>query len=462
MEEAKKKSLKKPLLWGGGVLTVGGVLTLVLCLVLPTTKNALSGRLTNAKQKDTTMSKWELSSKSVSIYQTFYRSLVPLLFKGADQNQSFSLVDAFVNLAILSELSPNYQKEITTFLGCSKDELKTAATEIILTTETPYTIYRDGKETITGGFGLNSVWLAPNLRMQGDVTNTLKTLEDSYYADVFHSKPTSQAINAYNEAMTPSRYGNLPKINFSMDIDAAIVSTYDVYDSFTLKETETNRSDFYSKNHQMSFLPNGKAEEKKDYLSRVSYGAHEKIGSSFTGVDSYISSLGFSFYKPNEESTSLSSIIQDVVDEKYEDKDYGVDSNGKDIIPVCTSKIPYFTNGGSLELLDKYSEMGIKCLANDDGALASLVQDALAVVFIKQENTSTLNYEGFVSKSITVTGMCATAAIGTDPNKPTYYYYDYDGNKPFFYSVSRGLRASGTYISLPLIYGTIANPAYSE
>ena len=140
MEEAKKKSLKKPLLWGGGVLSVAGILTLVLCLVLPATKNTLSGRLTNAKQKDTSLSKSAISSKSVSIYQTFYRSLVPLLFAGEDKNQSFSLVDAFVNLAILTELSPNYQNEITTFFGCSKEELKTAATEIILTTETPYIV----------------------------------------------------------------------------------------------------------------------------------------------------------------------------------------------------------------------------------------------------------------------------------------------------------------------------------
>jgi hypothetical protein len=462
MEEAKKKSPKKPLLWGGGVLSVAGILTLVLCLVLPATKNTLSGRLTNAKQKDTSLSKSAISSKSVSIYQTFYRSLVPLLFAGEDKNQSFSLVDAFVNLAILTELSPNYQNEITTFFGCSKEELKTAATEIILTTETPYIVSHEGKETVTGGFGLNSVWLAPYLRMQDDVTDTLKTIEDSYYADVFHAKPTSQAINAYNEKMTPSLYGDLPKVNFSTELDAAIVSTFDVYDSFASKETETNRNDYYSKNHQMSFLPKGAEAEKKDYLSRVSYNAHEKIGSSFTGVDSLISSLSFSFYKANEESTSLSSIVKDVVDENYKEKDYGLDGNNKAIIPVCTSKIPYFTNSGSLELLDKYSEMGLSCLKGNDGALASLVKDILEVVFIKQENTSTLNYEGFVSKSLTVTGIYLTSADGTGMNGPTYCYYDYDGDKPFFYSVSRSLRTDNAFVRLPLIYGTIVNPAYSE
>jgi hypothetical protein len=262
--------------------------------------------------------------------------------------------------------------------------------------------------------------------------------------------------------MTPARYGSLPKVQFDQDIDAALVSTYDVYDSFTSEEQETNRKDYDSKTHKMSFFPKGQSEEKKDYLTHVSYNSHEKIGSTFTGVDSAISSLSFSFYKPNEDVTPLSSIIQDVVDENYKEKDYGLDSHNKAIIPVCTSKIPYFINGGSLELLPKYGEMGLQCLEGTEGALASLVKNPLAVAFIKQENTSTLNYEGFTSKSITVTGMYETSAVGTDPNSPTYCYYDYDGDKPFFYSVSRSLRTGDSYLRLPLIYGTIINPSYSE
>jgi hypothetical protein len=58
--------------------------------------------------------------------------------------------------------------------------------------------------------------------------------------------------------------------------------------------------------------------------------------------------------------------------------------------------------------------------------------------------------------------MHETSAIGTDPNSPAYCYYDYDGDKPFLYSVSRSLRTSDAYLRLPLIYGTIANPSYSE
>lgn len=421
----------------------------------------LNKRVVESQKKETALHSDQLSAKSVSIYETFYKKMVPVALS-LSENKTFSLVDAFVNLALLSKTSgPDYQNDVLSFYSCSQAELDTAAKEILLSLAVPDTCWVEGQEKAYGGFALNSLWIRPEIALKEDQT-TLSSLKNDYFADLFHAEATADAINAYNQAMTPAVYGELPKVNFEDPLDCAIVSTFDVYNAFSEREENQNREDYASGKHKMSFFSEGGAESLKNYLSNTQYWCKEKIGDGFTGVDNRISHLGFSLYKADE-GQPLSKIIKDAVEGIYTYRDYGLDEQGKAIIPVCTSKIPYFEQTTDLELMPIYAQAGLSSMSgSSQGALSKVIQDETqSVVFIKQSNVCSLDYEGFVSKSITITGTNGTAATSINgPSEPTYYRYDYDANKPFLFSVNKDVRVGTDFQNLPILYGTMMDPEY--
>lgn len=457
----KKKT--KGWLIGGSTAVAAAALTTGLCLGLakPNAQKELdASRLTTSVKKEASLHSETISQKSADIYNHFVTTATPLVLGQGTVNQAFSLVDAFLNLALTSRLSEGtYQKDILAFFGCSQDELDSAASEIIRAFAVPFEYETEKVKRYGGGFSLNSLWINPSLGIRNDSQNVLKSAAENYLADVFHVKPQKDRINEYNQEMTPEVYGVLPKVDFADDsCDAALVSTYDVLDSFTQDELEYHQFEYTSGTHKTAFTKADGTEKQVDYLQRVVQGAHEKIGNGFTGVDSSIVKLGFSIYKAND-GVKLGDIIAPAVKGEYSYKDYGKDAKGRDIIPIANTKIPYFNNSSALKLRDLYVQMGLACMDGaTGGALASLVTDpSLAVVKILQNSLQTLDYHGFVSKSVTVEIMC-TSSEPADTR--TFFPYDYDADQSFLYGITKSVKVGDAYQRFPLVYGTIVDPVY--
>lgn len=442
----------------GGIL-LSSALTLTLCLTLiHPAANSSETRLTAARQKDTSLHSMHISARSVEIYQRFVTQIVPAVFAGQDENKSFSLVDSFVNLALLAKTSgASYQSAILGLLNCSLSELDVAVKELIDTAGIPYEkITRDSNQ-ITGGFVLNSIWMDRELSLRENNDAMLTSLEDNYYTDLFHTRPTSQLVNDYNQKMTPAVFGSIPEVEIDSHADAAIVSCYDVLDGFSPDRVEAERTLYESHKHRFDFTRADGGVSQVDYLTSTSR-SYEKLGEHFTGVDTQIVNLGFSIYKPND-GYGLSSIVSPIVAGQFSRQDYGLDNNGKAIVPICTSKLPYFNANSEIQLMPLYQTMGMSCFdGNTSGALCELVKDDMVVFQIFQKNICTLDYHGFIAKSVTVTLMATTAA---DPGgQPTYFFYDYNADKPFVFSLTLPLLVDNQSVSLPLVYGTIVNPTY--
>jgi hypothetical protein len=247
------------------IVKFGGVLLAITALsgCNNTQQAILNERVVKSPKKETTLHSDQLSAKSVSLYETFYKKMVPVVLSSAE-NKTFSLVDAFVNLALLSKTSgPDYQKDVLSFYSCSQTELDTAVKEILLSLAVPDTCWVEGQEKAYGGFALNSLWVRPEIALKEDQT-TLSSLKNDYFADLFHAAPTADAINAYNKAMTPAVYGELPKVNFEDPLDCAIVSTFNVYNAFSEAEENQNREDYASGKHKMSFFSESGEESLKN------------------------------------------------------------------------------------------------------------------------------------------------------------------------------------------------------
>ena len=391
-----------------------------------------------------------VSPSSVQVYQNFVERFVPALFASQEDGQTvtFSVFDAFANVAVNAYLAADAQREqlLGLFGNVSIEEVTLAVKELTWALGTPDG--RNYQEGSKGNYSFNAILLDPN-QIQASPTSAdvLPTLEESYYTTVLQQTPTTENVVGLLEENVPEEYRPLPKIELddSAPNPALSLSSFFIKKDYTDYVKQSHRQEYESKNHYMDYHLGG-VTKKVDYISSLT--THEFMpvyqGDGFIG--SCQTSLDIDFFLP-EENLGLDELI-----EKVATKDYATSSN---MFLRHEIKAPYFKAESDLSLMEPLKNAG--CTNLRAGMLEHLVgAPGMGLVKAKQNNFMKYDYEGFYSASVTYFEYATSA--GGEPTETFELILD----RPFVFSTFDSVLVEGQYgkTKLPTTFGQIVDPGY--
>jgi hypothetical protein len=393
-----------------------------------------------------------ISEKTEAIYRSFCTQMAPYVFQDYAQSRSFSAVDAFVNLCLIGYASSDtIASAVVSGLGAtSREDLKTAAKEIILALGSPGKEYRG---TEAGGFALQSIWLSEALPLSEDLGGIKADLADAFYCSVFHHQPTTGEVNKYYASETPEAFAETPSTEIPQGIESASISAFyliDKYDSTTSKDYE---DEYHSNSHYLDYHLDG-ATKKVNYIETKGYKEQLYINDHFIGADAQISSCSFAYFLPDE-GYSPKDIASDVFKENYTMKSY------KDTETYTVNvKAPYFTiDNNAIDLIPAYKSAGFDVFDHQIGLFGRLLKNEGDQFAVGASQSSIMNYDynGLYSAS-------RTLFAGAGAMEPIEQVYNLVLDRPYVFRVdSRSLYVGTSKEAkrLPMIYGQIYDPAYA-
>jgi serine protease inhibitor len=421
-------------------LSVGGGFAIAQAMKTPTSSTTLlEQQLAKGAEKVESSS---LSPQSQAIYLAFAKKITPvaLLSAGKENSVAFSLTDAFVSYAMEVYLSSDAaQSSYCAALGAnSMEEITKAVQEIstYLGTSSAKTL-RNGYDQITGVFGaanINSLWLDPTLRLREDIAPLLKTLGESYYADLYHATPTEQNLNVWLKAVAPAGFDELPEIKVPKGANASCVSSYFLQDHFLEQDSKEKKEQYTSRNHYIDYTLSDGTKKPVDYLSAYSKGGTVGFGEGYTSASMPITTTNLTYYLPEVGKNPFDLVEPAFFGEVASKKSFDL-----------SLEAPYFSINSDLELMKSLDPLGIASLKRS--SLEKLALEPESLSSIKQDSLLKLDYQGFYAASATVVSNSGSAydPVSFDP-------YDFKLDHPYLFET--------TYRDLPVFYGVVMDPNY--
>lgn len=401
--------------------------------------------LRNVQTIDYSTNEQAVSQKSIAIYNSFYQKIIPEVFKGETASKSFSIPDAFTNVALLTYLSSlGDQDELLQLFGNpTLDELNTAVKEITLALGTPYYYQENNEKLPAGGFSLNSLWLDPELTIKSETEKYFKTCAEDYFASIYHVRPDETKLNKWLEDNVPSEYPSIPKIDMDIpDAAASILSSYFIFKHFPSQSVEGYKSQYQSKKHYLSYTLNSGETKDVDYLLSSNISASKYLGDGFKGAQGR---LGLDYFLPDE-GKKTSDILPAIISQ-----DYSISPDWE-----VNVSVPYFKVENKVDLMAPLKTLGVSSIFNS-GSLSQIVKEDLSVIEIKQFSLTKLDYEGFYGASVTVSLSEATSAEGSEN------VFDLVLNRPYLFTESVSAKTGkNSSVKLPVIFGQIDDPNYPK
>lgn len=392
-----------------------------------------------------------ISDKTAMIYKAFCKEIAPKVFANVEYSQSFSVVDAFINLCLIGYTSSdNISAIVMKGLGAaSREELKDAAREIIYAVGTPTTPYSVGGTY--GGYSLQSLWLDESLGLSDDVETMKGDLENSFFCSVFHHKPVSSEVDKYYQSETPEAFGSSPSASIPDEVDSAAVSSYFLLDKYDSAEAKEYQDEYESGHHLLAYTLLNGIEKQVNYIRTENLDGKLYLNDHFIGADCRIATCSFAYFLPDE-GYGPKDIVNDVFAENYTREGYS-DTQGYDV----TVDAPYFTIESSLDLAPAYQEAGFDFLGQK-GLFGKLLKDNSVQMglFARQGSIINYDYNGLYSAS-------RTFLFGAGAMRPAERIYNLVLNRPYVFRVDSPTIKVGVKDSeekLPIIYGQIYDPAY--
>ena len=386
-----------------------------------------------------------ISATSASIYCAFAKKIAPLALKlnGKTDSLAFSVVDAFVSYSMEVYLSnDNVQASYCQTLGAkSMDEINQAVFEIssYLGTSADYS-YQDGLDEITGRFGaanINSLWLDPDLELQDKIDTLLQGLQEYYFADVYHAKPTQAALQSWLKKVAPTGFDRLPELQVPEDSNASCVSSYFLQDHFLPAQEGYLKEEYQSRNHYLDYTLLDGSKKSVDYIA-TSYrdGGMVYFGDGYASTSTEISKSYLTYYLPDEGTSPF-----DLIDKVF--MNLGQETHGLYRLNV---KAPYFLIKTDLNLTSTLTNLGLSELF--ETSLEKLVKAPEEhVTSIKQDSLLSYDYNGFYAASATVVSNAGAAM------PPELKDYNFVVNRPHLFTTS--------FLGLPVFYGVVNDPGYA-
>ncbi|MCI5745104.1 MAG: hypothetical protein MR270_02340 [Erysipelotrichaceae bacterium] len=437
------------------------VICISLSIILPSSfiNSENNTRLTTPKRNSTTnVYEAFISNETYDSYKTFTNNFVPLCFNTSilekgEQSLGVSIPDAYLCFAITTIVSDdNVQKELLAFMGLNSiDKLKVATKEIV---SSLCTLYIDSSNNLSGGYNLNSIWLNPNkVTLKEKDEQLYKDLEEIFDASIYHKALTSDNANKYLKENGLENFP-VPDINLN-DEDPFATANMSVFYCIDSYDTEKDRylKEYESKNHKMSYTYNGISKDV-DYIE-VEELANVYEGDNFVYSSAHINRLTISYALPDE-GVMPSTIIDDVLENKYTLKKYLNEFGEESSHFIVNFKQPYFKLDNKISLKKDLLEsiLPISCNGGVNERLASGNDGTLCLDEIIQQSIMTFDYNGFYSCSVTIAGSYPESC---EMGK----YFTMNLNRPYLFEVSkRCLKNNREIAYLPMVIGEIIDPGY--
>lgn len=480
---AKKPYEKKHVfpLWAKISIPLGSVVlatSLALGVILPLSQSNYSNlqnhRLTTPKlAKISEVRNNNMSSTTYDSYTSFAKKFASLMMaannKEKEESLGISIPDAYLCLAITGAISTDEARtDVLSYLELKDmDELRTSVKEIV---STMGTLFRNNDDKLVGGYNLNSVWFNPDkvsLIKEKD-EQLYKDLEEVFDASLYLEPLTSDKANQYLKE-NGLKDMPTPKIKLNDEDPSAInvMSTYYCLDYFPEKAKQIYLEQYKSGNHKMDYTNNGDT-SKVDYITQICDGSSVYENDNFYGSRMSIGgNLSMSYFLPNNKNALPSSILDDVLNNNYHQKQSSYYDQENQLQETFAHKVtinaPYFSLDNAAELnrgdLSKILPIITKRGAGERIATANN-GFPMYLDYLKQFSVMKFNYDGFYSCSVTISGIEPTSARWY----PEYEEFVLTLDHPYVFEVTKNLIVgdNATASKIPLVIGEIVDPGYKD
>ena len=468
-------------LWAKISIPVGSVVLasiVALSVILPLSQSKISNlqshRLTTPKlAKISEVRNYDISSTTFNSYTSFAKKFASLMMtannKEKEESLGISIPDAYLCLAITGVISTDEARnDVLSYLEL-KDmgELRTSVREIV---STMGTLFKNKDDKLVGGYNLNSVWFNPekvSLIKEKD-EQLYKDLEEVFDASLYLEPLTSDTANQY---LKENGLKDMPVPDIKLDDEDPsainVMSTYYCLDYFPEQTKQVYLNQYKSGNHKMDYTY-GNNTSKVDYITQIYDGSSVYENDNFYGSRMSIGgNLSMSYFLPNDKNALPSSILDDVLNNNYHQKQSSYYDQENQLQETFAHKVtinaPYFSLDNAAELnrgdLSKILPIITKRGAGERIAKAKSGYE-MCLDYLKQFSVMKFNYDGFYSCSVTIMG----ATEGMSEEEPVYEHFDLKLNHPYIFEVTKFVStdSSYNYKRLPIVVGEIINPNYKD
>lgn len=468
-------------LWAKISIPVGSVVLasiVALSVILPLSQSKISNlqshRLTTPKlAKISEVINYDISSTTFNSYTSFAKKFSSLMMEvnntKKEESLGISIPDAYLCLAITGVISTDEARnDVLSYLELKDmDELRTSVKEIV---STMGTLFKNKDDKLVGGYNLNSVWFNPEkVSLIKDKDKELyKDLEEVFDASLYLEALTSDTANQY---LKENGLKDMPVPDIKLDDEDPsainVMSTYYCLDYFPEETKQTYLNQYKSGNHKMDYTY-GNNTSKVDYLTQINETSSVYENDNFYGSRMSIGgNLSINYFLPNDKNALPSSILDDVLNNNYHQKQssyYDQDNQLQDTFShKVTINAPYFSLDNVAEL-DNGDLSDILPIITKGGAGERIAKAksgfGMCLDFLKQFSVMKFNYDGFYSCSVTISGMIPTSM----PWYPEYEEFVLTLDHPYVFEVEKSVLVDGSTVAskVPLVVGEIVNPNYKE
>lgn len=378
-----------------------------------------------------------ISESSKTIYNNFVDMVVPNFFKtfGKDDlSVCLSLPDLFLcynMMAILSETS--VQEAYAAELGTSSmEEVANVSKELI-----PVFCYvSNEKGDDSGAFNLNGLFFSPDLELKDNADSCFKVIAEAFNGYVFREKPSTGGVDAWiREADKEGYLADIKTPEISEQAIVTTVSSYALFDAFEQSRSKNLERVYQEGGNRTEYTLADGSKKDVDCLSFTSEHSRIERGENYVAATGHINTSSIIAYYP-EEGITLSELSESIFSdaettrESYDEVHLKLPMFDVDTSLTCAPNdlVPSFVDGVGTGFFEKE-------------------EDASYGATLGQNNKLTLDYNGFKGVSITQMSVDESA-----PENPTEFTLEV--NRPFIFKITRA--------GLPLYYGQINDPGYSQ
>lgn len=468
-------------LWAKISIPVGSVVIasiVALSVILPLSQSKISNlqshRLTTPKlAKISEVRNYDISSTTFNSYTSFAKKFASLMMaannKEKEESLGISIPDAYLCLAITGVISTDEARnDVLSYLELKDmDELRTSVKEIV---STMGTLFKNKDDKLVGGYNLNSVWFNPDkVSLIKDKDKELyKDLEEVFDASLYLEALTSDNANQY---LKENGLKDMPVPDIKLDDEDPsainVMSTYYCLDYFPEETKQTYLNQYKSGNHKMDYTNNGDT-SKVDYITQIYDGSSVYENERFYGSRMSIGgNLSIEYFLPNDKNALPSSILDDVLNNNYHQKQSSYYDQNNQLQDTFAHKVtinaPYFSldNVAELNNSDLSSILPIITKRGAGERIAKAKSGyEMCLDYLKQFSVMKFNYDGFYSCSVTISGMIPTSM----PWYPEYEEFELTLDHPYVFEVEKSVLVDGSTVAskVPLVVGEIVNPNYKE
>ena len=468
-------------LWAKISIPVGSVVLasiVALSVILPLSQSKISNlqrhRLTTPKlAKTSEVINNDISSTTFNSYTSFAKKFSSLMMEinntKKEESLGISIPDAYLCLAITGVISTDEARnDVLSYLELKDmDELRTSVKEIV---STMGTLFKNKDDKLVGGYNLNSVWFNPekvSLIKEKD-KELYKDLEEVFDASLYLEALTSDTANQY---LKENGLKDMPVPDIKLDDEDPsainVMSTYYCLDYFPEKTKQAYLNQYKSGNHKMDYTY-GNNTSKVDYLTQISETSSVYENENFYGSTMSIGgNLSIEYFLPNDKNALPSSILDDVLNNNYHQKQSSYYDRENQLQDTFAHKVtinaPYFSldNAAELNNSDLSSILPIITKRGAGERIAKAKSGfGMYLDFLKQFSVMKFNYDGFYSCSVTISGLIPVSM----PWYPEYEEFELTLDHPYVFEVTKSVKVDNntTISKVPLVVGEIVNPNYQD